>query len=215
MNPVIIYSLPRTKATAAMTACKRSEIYLQPFTFKDFKNISAEEWNSTLTKVNNADSVSRIRGSDIANSELTKNYWNNVIIKNNAHDIFVIERLDRVTTILSYFTSKFFGFNKFEEVEPYEVTVPDSLFDEVEFHVRSYIEHFPLTGKVYTFETLPESHFDKFLTTHPLQNSKEKFKYLTNLGQCFDVAHAILDKHGADWDERIKSVENHLFDTGS
>ena len=210
MKPVIIYTLHRTKATASMTACKRSIMNTQSFVFENPHSITKEQWLEKTKYVDDPNSVTRVRGRDIGACDYNEEWYFNKLNKEN-YDIFVIEREDRLATMLSFFTSKFFGFNKFEEIDPYPVEVSDNIIDEVEFNIQSHIKYYPNTGTVVTFETLPESHFDKHLITHAEQHSKEKFKYLTNLDYCIERCNNILLKYNDEWDEKIKSLKNSLF----
>lgn len=210
MKPVIIYSLHRTKATAAITGCKRSIMNMQPFTFNDPETIEKHIWLEKTQIVNNPNSVSRVRGSDINNCKWTTDWYNNYLNDNN-YDIFIVERFDRLSTILSFFTSKYFGFNKFEEIQPYNVTVSENLFQEIEFNIKNHINYYPKFGSIVTFETLPTSHFDKHIVSHSEQKSKDKFKYLINLDECIERSMCMIEKYKKEWDEKIKSIKNHLF----
>jgi len=106
MKPVIIYSMQRTRSSAVLYSCIRTQRLYEPFgidtifdghwrahsLFPTFnKYVSDLDWTSLIEKMNDPNSVTKIFGYHIWKSKNGRK-WFESAIKDNTHDIFVLER---------------------------------------------------------------------------------------------------------------------------
>lgn len=200
MKPVIIYGLPRTRSSAALQACRRGRV------ISDITQSLAQvggSWTELLSRISDANTVTRIRGHDLDMYPELRAFWYSDIMDQDRYDLFVIERQDRRAAFISWILAREFGFHSFESVEPYEFAADPATVDNYALQIQAYLNHWPAHGLVVRFESLPQTHFDPFFITMFDQRSHEKYVYISNLDWLRTRVDEILLEYRTPWDQRI------------
>ena len=204
-KPVMLYTLPRTRATVLFYSCKR--YILKDEIFADFNlDLNNEkELKKAFYKIDDPDTVLKIHGAHIARDQKIIN-WYNQTLKNNVYDIFVVERPDRVNTFLSLFLADKFGYNKRDEIEPFEFEVTESNIESMKQEIRYYLDYYPTYGKVISLENYPKDYFDEYLMNTDNQESYKKYHYIKNFDWTVEQISKVLDLFSYEWQKKINNL---------
>jgi len=222
MKPVLLYAMPRTKATACLTACKRIHQYDEPFrldneflnrlpSFINQWNIDPNcvkhSWAPFLKRLNLPDTAIKIHSRELR-LPIAK-HWYTQVLEEKSHEIFVVERENRMDIGLSYMLIDAYGswdgVNTDQELTT-SVTVTDSDIANFERHIVQYINNFPTYGSVITFETAPPDFFNRSFVRLTNQKSYMRYCKITNIEWCTAQLSSLLAKHKANWDDRLLSL---------
>lgn len=213
MKPVLIYSMPRTRSTAAMQACKRTVKLNEPFAFhntpayneKDLESLSrmrnlidyehSDQWNLALDEMKRSDAVVKIFGADLAQYYHARAWFDET---GSSYEIFTLVRDPRLV-ILSNLLAQNFGFWTGAETRVKELTINSSQFNYIEFIFSSFLRFYPKSSRLVTFETLPEEFFDKSLIWHKNQHSMRRLHLIKNLDEVEKNINTILRYFKKEW----------------
>jgi len=210
MKPILLYTMPRSRGTAGLYCCKLLNKLNEPFMRKLSNEFDNSSWDLLVEKMSSIDTCTKIHGS---NMEFYKpgNKWYNEVLNLRSHEIFVIERKDRLNMLLSDVLAKQYGYSSFhEKKQKNNITATATDIYCAKINVLLYLKYFPHYGKVITYETLPDSHFDlkTELKNHIDQQSHLKYHYITNLEWCKnELQTKVLDFYKKEWDDKILSLD--------
>lgn len=222
MKPVILYTMPRAKSTATLYACKRTNLYDEPFSwhrlFSDLSPISYpvpistlievkkrvaeyDKWEEIFQKINDPDSAVKIFGSNLRDMPRSK-HWFNDCVSNNTHDVFVLLRSPK-EILLSLVLALNFGFHKVAETEDREIEVDDGLIYWTDTLLNDFLTYYPDSGKVIYFDSLPKEYFDYSKIQMEAQNSlTRRLHCVKNLDEVNEKIDIILKFHSNEWKEK-------------
>jgi len=213
MKPVLIYSMPRTRSTAAMQACKRPVKVNEPFAFhntptyneKNMGSLSqirnlvhyehSEEWNLVLDEMKRPDAVVKIFGRDLAQYYHARAWFNEA---SSSHEIFTLIR-DPKQVIFSNLLAQHIGFWHGAETPVRKLTIDNSQFSSIEFIFSSFLRFYPKSSRLVTFETLPEEFFDKSQIWLEEQHSMRRLHLIKNLDEVEKNIDTILRYFEKEW----------------
>ena len=209
MKPILLYTMPRSRGTAGLYRCKLLNKLNEPFMRKLSNEFDNSSWDLLVEKMNSNDTCTKIHGYHMEFYTPGKE-WYNQVINSHSHNIFVVERKDRMNMLLSDVLAREYGYSYSNEKEnKNNMKVTPNIINQIKGSVALYLKYFPCHGKVITYETLPDSYFD--LTTeignHKDQQSYLKHHYITNLEQCKNELQNILDFYKKEWDDKILSLD--------
>lgn len=224
MKPVIIYSLPRTRSSAALEACKRTNKYWEPFNSHEFFNIGVgkflstrpyfyykfinsqpvEKIQDTFSKINYYDSATKILSFELFNFLPARKWWDQVQ-DTDSHEIFVLIR-DLNEQIYSHILAHYFGYFKEQTTNITPINVDLMQIEYIRMFLDSFLRFFPKKGKLITFDTLPEEYFDKSLIKIENQNSLKNLSYIKNFSSVDIHVNNLIQYYKNEWDEKIKSL---------
>jgi hypothetical protein len=211
MKPILLYTMPRSRGTAGLYRCKTYEKLNEPFMRKLSNKFDNSSWDLLVEKMNSIDTCTKIHGS---NMEFYKpgNKWYNEVLNLRSHEIFVIERKDRLNMLLSDILAKQYGYTSlYENEQKTYFTATDNDIHRSKMNVLLHLKYFPYYGKIITYETLPDNHFDlnTELKNHIDQQSHLKYHYITNLEWCKnELQTKVLDFYKSEWDDKILSLDS-------
>lgn len=212
MKPVIIYSLPRTRSTAALQACNRIHKYNEPFDLETlfsknnlnikselYNSVSAESWRQLFSKLDDKNSVSKFFGNSLYHCLPARQWWEK-IQDNDSHDIFVLTR-----NLEEVFLSNVIA----RQINTYvksDVVVPSFVVSKIEFYVMellldSFLRFMPQKRKMITFETLPTNYFDKSRISHINQESSKEYCKILNYDETVFKIKEIIRYYQHDLDK--------------
>lgn len=204
---MLLYTLPRARGTISLRQCKRLTQLNEPFAprFTDF--MDQESWDHVVSQMNATDTVSKIHAFNLR-LYVPAQAWYRDVLATKSHDLFVIERHDRLDAFLSDILAMRHGHvsNQLKPV-PETFTATDAMIREQRFMLEQHLRYYPTYGTVVTYETLPETHFDKTIVTDlENQHSYLRHSYITNLDQCRDELSKIIECYKNEWDDKIQSL---------
>jgi hypothetical protein len=205
MKPVMLYTLPRTRATVLFYACRRAIV--KDESFADF-NLDLEESQSiekAFYKIDNPNTVLKIHGSHITRSNIIQE-WYKTSLDFKTYDIFVVERPDRLNTFLSLIIAQHFGFNKRDEITPFEFLATDHDIEIVKKEITDYLNYYPSYGTIISLENYPLSHFDPVLMNTDNQESYKKYQYIKNFDWVVEQLQDVLAKFQIEWQSKINRL---------
>jgi hypothetical protein len=115
----------------------------------------------------------------------------------------VVERLDRLNTFLSLIIAQRFGYNKRDEILPFEFSANDTDIELVKTEIENYFKYYPTCGSVINLENYPTNYFDSALITTPDQESYKKYHYIKNYDWIIEQLQTILADVDAEWQGKI------------
>ena len=218
MKPVLLYTLPRTRATALLMSSTRTIKLNEPFSVSHLcprqtpdeslvayttceQRITDGQWNNILENINNKDSCTKIHAMDLVTSKRGR-IWYQTALENCSHEIYVVVR-NRFNLALSYIIARQFGWDSYSEKEPFEFEVTESMIMEVALHFDHFFRFWPTGSKVITAETRPMGDFQPSLSGWPKQNSEQKYKYITNYKWCQSRIFDVIDYYDEEWKNRV------------
>jgi hypothetical protein len=202
MKPVMLYTLPRTRATALFYACRRAIIKDEVFANFNLDLDNDQEIKKAFYKIDDPNTVLKIHGPHIARSTIIEEWYKNSL-DSNTYEVFVVERLDRLNTFLSLIIAQRFGYNKRDEILPFEFSANDTDIELVKTEIENYFKYYPTCGSVINLENYPTNYFDSALITTPDQESYKKYHYIKNYDWIVEQLQTILADVDAEWQGKI------------
>lgn len=211
MKPVMIYTMPRTRSTAAMLACKRNIKVNEPFDHAKMPHYNKADDTSymymlkTLTdytppaslieQMNHPNSVTKVFSHYIDRCYSGRIWFESAV---NTHETFILLR-DFRETVLSEILALNLGFTKQSEKEEKEFVVNNMRYYGVTSTVNSFLRYFPKNGKIVTYETLPDDLFDKSQVQSQEQHSMKRLHLIQNLDEVEKNIDTIMSYYRQEW----------------
>jgi hypothetical protein len=202
MKPVMLYTLPRTRATALFYACRRAIIKDEVFANFNLDLDNDQDIKKAFYKIDDPNTVLKIHGPHIARSAIIEE-WYKKSLDSNIYEVFVVERPDRLNTFLSLIIAQRFGYNKRDEILPFEFSVNDTDIELVKTEIENYFKYYPQCGSVINLESYPLSHFDPALINTDNQESYKKYHYIKNFNWVVQQLQNVLSEVDAEWQGKI------------
>jgi hypothetical protein len=206
MKPVMLYTLPRTRATALFYACRRAIVKDEVFADFNLDLNNDQEIKKAFYKIDDANTVLKIHGPHIDRSIIIQD-WYAQSLDTKTYDIFVVERPDRLNTFLSLIIAQRFGFNKRDEIVPFEFLATDADIEIVRTEIKKYFNYYPSYGTVINLESYPSSYFDPALINTDNQESYKKYHYIKNFNWVVQQLQNVLLEVDAEWQSKINSLD--------
>lgn len=215
MKPIVIYSMPRSKSTAALEAARRETLLNEPFSANTLIGkqqmgvmdkfqfmLEYPGWDTLYKEMSQPNTASKFFGSCIHSMPKAKD-WFKQIDDDQSHEIFCLIRSPR-ETILSHVLAMFFGFYKGEEKENAEIEIDDKQLISIhEFSISLFLKYYPKNASTVTFESLPSEHFDLNKVFISNQHSIERRKHcVSNFDELERKIDLILRYHEKEWYEK-------------
>ena len=206
--------MPRSRGTASLHRCKTYNKLNEPFRKKLSNKFDNSTWDLLVEKMNSINTCTKIHGYHMEFYTPGKE-WYNQVLNLHSHEIFVVERKDRLNMLLSDILALKYGYtysyeNKHENKHENKMLATPAIINSIRESVLTYLRYFPCYGKVITYESLPDSYFDlkKNLENHIDQQSYLKHHYITNLEWCKnELQTKVLDFYKKEWDDKILSLD--------
>jgi hypothetical protein len=213
MKPVLIYSMPRTRSTAAMQACKRPVKVNEPFAFHNTPTYNendlgclsrirslidyeqSEKWNQVFEEMKQPDTVVKIFGWELLHYYNARDWFKDA---DTSYEIFTLIRNPR-ETILSSLLAQHFGHWTGAETRVRELIIHDQEFCNIETAFSSFLRFYPKSSRLITFENLPEEFFDKSQIWHENQHSMRRLHLIKNLDEVEKNIDTILRYFEKEW----------------
>lgn len=205
MKPVMLYTLPRTRATVLFYACRRAIVKDESFADFNLDLDSAQEIKKAFYKIDDPNTVLKIHGPHITRSNIIQEWYKNSL-DSKTYDIFVVERPDRLNTFLSLIIAQRFGFNKRDELVPFEFLATDHDIEIVKKEITDYLNYYPSYGTIISLENYPLSHFDPLLMNTDNQESYKKYQYIKNFDWVVEQLQDVLIKFQTEWQDKINRL---------
>ena len=205
VKPVMLYTLPRTRASAMLYCCRRPIIKDEVFSSVNLNPNNEIEWNDALHRITDPKTVLKIHGSHIAyNNKIQEWYHQNM--NSSVYDVFVIERPDRLNTFLSLILASKFGFSKREEISPFYFTTTDNDIQSVRNELTNYLFFYPTYGTAINIDNMPIEYFNIDMMKYENQYSNLKYQYIENYQWTVEQLELILKEFQKSWDDKIHSL---------
>lgn len=217
MNPIIIYTLPRTKGTATLRAAKRSLKLNEPIEIFQLantnnldqyqtllevraKNQSYRDWNALQKTMSEATTASKFFGSGLQNFYPARKWFNDVV-RANSHDVYVLLRNPK-EILWSFVIALYYGFSVHSETNPGYIEISDFDIHKADLMIDGFLRFYPTDGKIVTFDTLPAENFDHSFIDTVEQNSMNKLKYVRNRDYVDKHLDLILKFYQNEWKDK-------------
>lgn len=202
--------MPRTRSSATLQACKRTNKINEPFAVRNVPNYNLNKnnkhnfdeqelklnwWNMLAGRMNQPDTAVKIFGQHLTN------YANSMVWfeqTKTTHEIFTLIRNPR-EMILSYLLAFHLGYTKSQEIEDKQVTITDIQFSLMRNMFNCFLKFYPSSGVLVTFETLPEEFFDKTQINFEEQHSMSKLHLIKNMNEVEANIDSMLCDFKEDW----------------
>ena len=208
MKPVMLYTLPRTRATVLFYGCRRAIIKGEVFSNTDF-NLNDDGIKKAFYKIDDPNAVLKIHGAHISRSPIVQD-WYSKSLDSKTYDIFVVERPDRLNTFLSLILAEKFGYIKAEEVDPFEFFVTENDIEKIKDEITDYLKYYPTYGTIINLESYPRDYFDPFLMNTEDQESYKKYQYIINFDWTVDQIQQILLSVENEWQQKISNLNTYI-----
>jgi hypothetical protein len=179
MKPIMIYTMPRTRATAVFFCARRAILKDEVFGYDTLDTNSEDSWRKAFDHVEDPRAVLKIHGRHIDRHPRIIE-WYDSVIKKNTYDVFVVERPDMVNVFLSYCMAHRFGFNLRDEIDPFEFSITPEEILHIEEELKLYLKYMPPNAIRITVDSMPDSHFNRKIISSEDQLSHNKYKYIEN-----------------------------------
>jgi hypothetical protein len=194
MKPIMIYTMPRTRATVVFFCARRAIIKDEVFSLDNLDINSEDSWKQAFRDIDDPKAVLKIHGNHIEHSVRVQD-WYQSVLANDVYDIFVVERPDWVNCFLSVCIANRFGFNLRNEKDPFEFSIEERELEDIEKEIQAYLKWYPKNSTKITADTMPESHFNNKMRNSENQNSQDKYKYIKNLDWAKVEIEKIVDRY--------------------
>jgi len=195
VKPIIIYSMARTRSTAALQATRRSLQLNEPILPEGNRY---HDWKTLVHHMNDSDTATKFFGLHLQYSSEARE-WFTEVVDSSTHEIFVLIRNPH-EVIWSLILATQFGFAKHEERPLREVEIPFEKIEWIKDTVGYFLKYLPKNSKVVTFETLPEEFFDYSKVKHVDQHSiQTKKQYVKNLEFVEQEIQYMLNVYENEW----------------
>jgi hypothetical protein len=205
MKPVMLYTLPRTRATVLFYACRRAIVKDETFADFNLDLNNAQEIKKAFYKIDDPNTVLKIHGPHIIRSNIIQEWYKNSL-DSKTYDIFVVERPDRLNTFLSLIIAQRFGFNKRDELVPFEFLATDHDIEIVKKEITDYLNYYPSYGTIINLENYPSSYFDPLLMNTDNQESYKKYQYVKNFDWVVEQLQNVLATFQTEWQGKINRL---------
>jgi hypothetical protein len=199
--------MPRAKGTISLQQCVKKIHLNEPFAHPYYTTFSTAQWQLLVENMNNEDSCSKIHAYNLYNYRPSVE-WYKSVLGIASHEIFVIERRDRLNQLLSGILALHHGYTSSSMKRIDKITIDETLIDRAYFIIEQHLKYYPTYGKVVSFETLPTEFFNKELKTG-LEDQKSYLRHncIINIEWCKDALGIVLDFYKKDWDNKILSLD--------
>jgi hypothetical protein len=167
-------------------------------------NLEPEYLNHMFSQLNAEDTACKII-SDSLGDFLPARHWFMNADLNNTHDIFVLVR-DLREQMLSFLLAMNFGYFKSTEIQPSPVVIHSSAIFQLRRTLDAFLRFFPTNAKLITFESLPDSHFDRSKILIKNQNSLYNLSQISNLEYCEMQIACLLEYYMDEWNSKILNI---------
>lgn len=205
----------RSRSTAVLQACRRTNQLNEPFDVysivgHDFTSLieartelaNKIDWDNIQSQMSNPDSASKFFGTSLALFPPSQRWF---VEAEKTHEVFILLRNVR-DVVWSLLLANKFGFHKSSEIELYNTFIDDSDLFVADNAIDQFLRFYPSTGKVITFDNLPEEHFDYSKITQPNQHSQErKLQFIQNKDEVERKIDLILDFRSLHWKEKTNT----------
>ena len=205
MKPVMLYTLPRTRATVLFYSCRRAIIKDEIFSEPNLDMSDETAVKKAFYKVDDPNAVLKIHGAHIERSPLISN-WYTSVLDNDICDVFVVERSDRINMFLSLFMAERFGYNKRNQVEPFKFSIDENDIQSMVLEIKNYLKHYPQHGKIISLENYPSEYFDTALMNTDDQQSHKKYQFITNFDWAVEQIQMVLTSFEDEWQYKISRL---------
>lgn len=216
MKPILIYTCARCRSSAALSSAKRDVKISEPFSNWEMVFRPALEnrprieqthewWSDLVEQMKNPNSATKIMGVHMMTCLYSRDWFTN-IIENDTHDVFILVR-DLREACQSFLVGCLYGFSKHGELEPKDTQISWWHAQQMLIQVDQFLRFLPSKGKVVTFDTLPDSHFDRSLCTTVNQHSLLKYESIENLDFTERAIEQVISYYGNDWNNLMKQAE--------
>lgn len=208
--------MPRARGSAAQARCKKPNNLGEPFRIlwtsatrylpsRRQRLISSPRWEQMQLLMNSPEYCTRIHGDHLHTFSPSRE-WYSTIMETKSHDVFVIERKDRVAICLSLLLAAKNGYTVLgENLVKSKFLVTIDQYYNIQSRIEYYLRYYPTIGEVVTYETLPTSHFNDTIE-HGNQHSDRYYNTIINLDECMVYIQDILEFYKKDWDNKILSL---------
>jgi hypothetical protein len=208
MKPVMLYTLPRTRATVLFYGCRRAIVKGEVFSNISF-NLNDDSIKKAFYKIEDPNTVLKIHGAHIIRSPIVQE-WYSKSLNSKTYDIFVVERSDRLNTFLSLILAEKFGYIKTEEIDPFEFFVTENDIEKIKDEITYYLRYYPTYGTIIDLKNYPRDYFDPFLMNTEDQESYKKYQYIKNFDWTVDQIQQILSSVETDWQQKINNLNTYI-----
>lgn len=205
MKPVLIYTLPRTRATVLLYSCRRAIVKDEMFADFNLDIDSFEGVKIAFYKLEDSNTVCKIHGRHLSRAKFLSD-WYHRVLDLKIYDVFVVERPDRLNTFLSLILAERFGYNKRDEIEAFEFEVTDKDIELVESEIKYYLDFYPSYGRIVSLDSYPLEYFDSFLINDTDQESHKKYQYIQNFEWTVQEINRVLAKYENTWQDKINKL---------
>jgi hypothetical protein len=224
MTPVLIYSLPRAKGTISLNLCKRQHHINEPFNIaaRTFGKIDCDlypleaaemcytsaEWVTQVIAMNSSDSCVKIHPEHLRNYENGR-VWYTTVIEQRSHDIYVVERHDRLNQFLSWLIARQHGWTRGSETNHKTFTVRRDSILSFRNHLDDYLQYYPAYGTIVSAESLPDTVFNP-ISSYPdtQQQSASRHSCINNLDFCVELINDMIAEYKDAWDSKIVGLSH-------
>ena len=219
MKPIVIYTMPRTKGTAVLSAAKREVKLNEPIEIFQLANINDFQFTSPAsifeTKANNqsfsgwedlkqtmssANTASKFFGSGLQQFYPARKWFSDLCTENKC-DLYILLRNPK-DVLWSFVLALHYGFNFSTEIDARPVEVSEFDLYKADLMLDNFLRFYPSIGNVITFETLPKENFDYSLINIKEQNSINKQVYITNKDHVDKRFDLILKFYEKEWEDK-------------
>jgi hypothetical protein len=208
MKPVMLYTLPRTRATVLFYGCRRAIVKGEVFSNTSF-NLNDDSIKKAFYKIEDPNTVLKIHGAHISRSPIVQE-WYSKSLNSKIYDIFVVERPDRLNTFLSLILAEKFGYIKAEEIDPFDFFVTENDIEKIKDEIAYYLRYYPTYGTIIDLKNYPPDYFDPFLMNTEDQESYKKYQYIKNFDWAVDQIQQILTSVETDWQQKINNLNTYI-----
>jgi hypothetical protein len=208
MKPVMLYTLPRTRATVLFYGCRRAIIKDEVFSYTNL-DLNESDIKKAFYKIEDPNTVLKIHGSHISGLPIVQE-WYNKSLDSKIYDIFVVERPDRLNTFLSLILAERFGYIKADEVDPFEFLVTQDDIEKIKDEISDYLRYYPTYGTIINLKNYPQDYFDPLLMNTEDQESYKKYQYIKNFNWTVDQIQQVLTSVEDDWQQKINNLNTYI-----
>ena len=227
-RPLIIYAMPRSRSLATLSACKRSQRLVEPFSLYNLNGqvddpfaiqlrayatnqVSPAVWNDLIWYMRQPWTASKIFGYHIHEFKPAQHWWRDVQARDE-HDIYVLAR-DRLQLCISFFMASAYGFYLREQRPLVPSELDPMLIHTLDYKIDCHLRYFPTRGRLITWDTLPPEDFDTALVGKPWrraesQDYQQKQDLISNMPLLIERAQEVLAWHKDEWDAKESALSH-------
>ncbi len=216
MKPIAIYTMPRTKGTAALSAANRNLKLNEPieifelakitntneFNFFETRavNQSNDSFHFLQKQMSHPDTASKFFGSGLQQFYPARK-WFHEIDTANSHDLYVLIR-NPIEVLWSFVIALHYGFNLSTETVAGDIQITDTDIYKADLMLDNFLRFYPKNGKLVTFDTLPIENFNYASITMGKQHSINKKQFVVNKDYVDKNIELILNFYRQEWEDK-------------